>query len=105
MNILSLAGLPPFRGFLIKIIVLEKIIKSSIFILLPFLLIGTLIRLFFYMRIITPNLFTTSSIVNIEQKNTGNPLLLVINIFGLILFLPLIIILDFKLYKLKAFKA
>lgn len=98
INILSLAGLPPFRGFLIKIIVLEGILQSSLILLIPFLLTGTLIRLFFYIRIITPNLFLTTTKINIKQNLNNNSLLLIINIFGLLISLPLIIFLDFKLY-------
>lgn len=51
INFLSLGGLPPFLGFLPKWIIIEEIIKINQLILLLFIIIMTLITLFFYIRI------------------------------------------------------
>lgn len=49
--LLSLGGLPPFLGFLPKWLIIELIIKNNIFVILAFILVITLITLYFYMRI------------------------------------------------------
>lgn len=107
LNLLSLRGLPPFTGFLPKIIVIMDLIKSSLdFILLP-LLFGTLTSLFFYLRLVFSGFFLSKFSNNYFYYDRNNYFfLLIINRVILLggVFL-LIFILDFKLYKLKAFKA
>lgn len=51
INILSLAGIPPFIGFLNKFIFMWNLIKLNIFILISIIIIS-LINLYFYLRII-----------------------------------------------------
>jgi NADH:ubiquinone oxidoreductase subunit 2 (subunit N) len=104
---MSLAGLPPFSGFLGKLIVILELSHSNFnFILIPILL-GTLIRLFFYLRVALINIIKTKSqltLTNLKPKNK-TPILL-INLIALFAAGPVfILILDFKLFKLKAFKA
>nr|YP_010454203.1 NADH dehydrogenase subunit 2 [Sepiola intermedia]QXJ42232.1 NADH dehydrogenase subunit 2 [Sepiola intermedia] len=48
--ILSLAGLPPLLGFMSKLIVLISLINMKLFILSMFMLLGTLISLYFYLN-------------------------------------------------------
>lgn len=107
IRIMSLAGLPPFSGFLGKLIVILELSHSNFnFILIPILL-GTLIRLFFYLRVALINIIKTKSqltLTNLKPKNK-TPILL-INLIALFAAGPVfILILDFKLFKLKAFKA
>ena len=49
--LLSLGGLPPFFGFIPKWLIIELIVKNNIFVTLAFILILTLITLYFYLRI------------------------------------------------------
>lgn len=49
--LLSLGGLPPFLGFIPKWLIIELLINKKIFIILTFILIFTLITLYFYIRI------------------------------------------------------
>nr|YP_010393890.1 NADH dehydrogenase subunit 2 [Coscinasterias acutispina]UPY85812.1 NADH dehydrogenase subunit 2 [Coscinasterias acutispina] len=49
--ILSLGGLPPLTGFLNKFVALECLLSNSLFIPCVFLIIGSLLSLFFYLRI------------------------------------------------------
>jgi len=51
LGVLSLGGLPPLTGFLIKFIALECLIQNGSFVKSCFLVVGSLIRLFFYLRI------------------------------------------------------
>lgn len=51
INFLSLGGLPPFLGFLPKWMLIESIIKINQLMLLLFIIIITLITLFFYLRV------------------------------------------------------
>lgn len=106
LSILSIAGLPPFSGFFIKFIIIITIIQTTFkFILIP-LILSSLIRLFFYLRIRLTSIVSSSrkSIITKEKK---------INIFSITFIntvalriggLIFIFILDFKLYKLKTFK-
>jgi len=50
-NIFSIAGLPPFLGFLIKIIVIDYILINELFFLNIFLIVSSIISLYFYSRI------------------------------------------------------
>nr|QXJ42362.1 NADH dehydrogenase subunit 2 [Euprymna scolopes] len=49
--ILSLAGLPPLLGFMSKLIMLIFMVNMKLFILCLFLLLGTLISLYFYLNL------------------------------------------------------
>ena len=106
INILSLAGLPPFSGFLAKILIISALIESTKIFITIFLLFSTILRLFFYIRMITRNIFNSNSKTIKITKNKYKPwLILTINLRGLLVAFPLSLVLDFKLFKLKAFKA
>nr|ARH53883.1 NADH dehydrogenase subunit 2 [Hygrotus nigrolineatus] len=62
MNILSLGGLPPFLGFMPKWIVIQNLINSY-FILTMFMIMMSLITLFFYIRL------TYSSLIMMNNEN------------------------------------
>nr|BAF80301.1 NADH dehydrogenase subunit 2 [Culicoides cylindratus] len=51
LNILSLGGLPPFLGFLPKWLIIENMMKLEMFFLMFFMIMMTLITLFFYTRL------------------------------------------------------
>nr|UFZ13398.1 NADH dehydrogenase subunit 2 [Neohermes filicornis] len=51
MNLLSLGGLPPFLGFLPKLLIIQTLSLNNYFFLLFILVMTTLITLFFYIRI------------------------------------------------------
>nr|YP_010730231.1 NADH dehydrogenase subunit 2 [Biomeigenia flava]WEG23046.1 NADH dehydrogenase subunit 2 [Biomeigenia flava] len=51
MNLLSLGGLPPFLGFLPKWMVIQLLIMNNQIMLLIFILLMTLITLYFYIRL------------------------------------------------------
>nr|QOV03292.1 NADH dehydrogenase subunit 2 [Hydrotaea armipes] len=50
-NLLSLGGLPPFLGFLPKLFVIQSLTMNNQLFLLMFMLMMTLITLYFYMRL------------------------------------------------------
>nr|YP_010400217.1 NADH dehydrogenase subunit 2 [Mesembrina meridiana]QLY89479.1 NADH dehydrogenase subunit 2 [Mesembrina meridiana]UQS75916.1 NADH dehydrogenase subunit 2 [Mesembrina meridiana] len=50
-NLLSLGGLPPFLGFLPKMMVIQSLTINNQFFLLMFMLMMTLITLYFYLRL------------------------------------------------------
>nr|YP_009126988.1 NADH dehydrogenase subunit 2 [Phormia regina]AFZ41159.1 NADH dehydrogenase subunit 2 [Phormia regina] len=50
-NLLSLGGLPPFLGFFPKWIVIQSLTMNNQFFLLTFMVLMTLITLYFYMRL------------------------------------------------------
>ncbi len=51
LGILSLGGLPPLFGFATKFMALECLVSKEAFIVGGFLVVGSLLRLFFYLRI------------------------------------------------------
>lgn len=54
--IISLGGIPPFLGFLIKLISIFFLIQNSR-VTVTILIISSIINIFFYIRILTPTLF------------------------------------------------
>nr|YP_009939835.1 NADH dehydrogenase subunit 2 [Ectophasia rotundiventris]QNV49150.1 NADH dehydrogenase subunit 2 [Ectophasia rotundiventris] len=51
LNLLSLGGLPPFLGFLPKWLIIQSLSINNQFFLLTFMVLMTLITLYFYMRL------------------------------------------------------
>lgn len=51
LTMLSLGGLPPLTGFMIKFFSLKSLIAKNFIVLSSLLIIGALLRLFFYLRI------------------------------------------------------
>nr|AID22219.1 NADH dehydrogenase subunit 2 [Pseudostegana meiduo] len=51
MNFLSMGGLPPFLGFLPKWLIIQQLTMNNNFFLLFIMIMGTMITLFFYLRI------------------------------------------------------
>nr|YP_010999359.1 NADH dehydrogenase subunit 2 [Cricotopus dentatus]WPM93205.1 NADH dehydrogenase subunit 2 [Cricotopus dentatus] len=49
--LLSLGGLPPFLGFMPKWLIIELMVSNNMFLVLSFMLVMTLITLYFYLRI------------------------------------------------------
>nr|QTC08110.1 NADH dehydrogenase subunit 2 [Parachauliodes asahinai] len=50
-NMLSLGGLPPFLGFLPKLLVINLLVKFKMYFMIFFMVMLTLITLFYYMRV------------------------------------------------------
>nr|YP_010384950.1 NADH dehydrogenase subunit 2 [Arcotheres purpureus]UPL64947.1 NADH dehydrogenase subunit 2 [Arcotheres purpureus] len=91
-NLFSLSGLPPFLGFIPKWLLIQMLADSKLFIPLLFLLLATLITLYFYLRIILPQILLTTSTMNFSLQNsyliTKHPFFLMqtsINLIGLII--------------------
>nr|YP_010463253.1 NADH dehydrogenase subunit 2 [Ischnodemus noctulus]UUJ37777.1 NADH dehydrogenase subunit 2 [Ischnodemus noctulus] len=68
---LSLGGLPPFLGFMPKWIAIQSIISSESALILIFMVIMSLLTLFYYIRMMTPMfLFYTSMNKYIHKKSS-----------------------------------
>nr|QBF44129.1 NADH dehydrogenase subunit 2 [Chaoborus sp. ZK-2019] len=95
-NFLSLGGLPPFLGFLPKWMIMELLMKNNQYFLLWFLIMMSLITLFFYLRISISSFLLNSfsqkwlTYKFIMMKNNFTQLLFLIfssiSIFGLFSF-------------------
>nr|QRW36332.1 NADH dehydrogenase subunit 2 [Hydroporus kasyi] len=92
INLLSLGGLPPFLGFLPKWIIIQNLSYNN-FLLITFMIMMTLITLFFYLRITYSSLMINNNELNftkIMNKNYYNNMtinmLLFISINGMILY-------------------
>nr|YP_010384963.1 NADH dehydrogenase subunit 2 [Pinnotheres excussus]UPL64960.1 NADH dehydrogenase subunit 2 [Pinnotheres excussus] len=68
-NLFSLSGLPPFLGFIPKWLLIQMLINLKLFIPLSIFLFSTLITLYFYLRIILPQLLISSSTMNFNLQN------------------------------------
>nr|YP_010385041.1 NADH dehydrogenase subunit 2 [Pinnaxodes major]UPL65051.1 NADH dehydrogenase subunit 2 [Pinnaxodes major] len=98
-NLLSLSGLPPFLGFVPKWLLIQMLVNLNFFIPLSFFLLSTLITLYFYLRIILPQLLFSSSTMTFNLQNnhltTETPFFFFqvsINLLGLILPIYLILL-------------
>nr|YP_010166582.1 NADH dehydrogenase subunit 2 [Hydrocolus stagnalis]QRV62673.1 NADH dehydrogenase subunit 2 [Hydrocolus stagnalis] len=92
MNLLSLGGLPPFLGFLPKWIIIQNLSLNNPMLIL-FMIMMTLITLFFYLRISYSSIMINNNELNflmILKKNNYNNmtmnLLTFTSIFGMILY-------------------
>nr|YP_010463227.1 NADH dehydrogenase subunit 2 [Dimorphopterus gibbus]UUJ37751.1 NADH dehydrogenase subunit 2 [Dimorphopterus gibbus] len=88
---LSMGGLPPFLGFLPKWMVIQSLINLNISMLM-FLVMSSLLTLFFYMRVMSPLLLFYSSINKFSYKKKSNYIYLIL-IFNFML--PVFSILNF----------
>lgn len=94
LNILSLRGLPPFLGFLIKILSLIVLIKTNLIFISLILLITSFLSFYFYIRLTFSNffLFNPHSYYNFLLNKKSISLYLIISIFGNIV-LPILVLL------------
>nr|QAY82067.1 NADH dehydrogenase subunit 2 [Hyphasis sp. REN-2018] len=89
-NFLSLGGLPPFIGFLPKWLTINFLINNNFYILSFFLILFTLITLYFYIRIT----FTTLTFNMKETTIKSTQLKKMMNTFNFFLMMSLIICLN-----------
>nr|QIJ98691.1 NADH dehydrogenase subunit 2 [Chionea crassipes gracilistyla] len=87
-NLLSMGGLPPFLGFLPKLIVIQNLIKINDFFMIFIMVMTALITLFFYIRISYSSFMIFSINMKWSKSFYKNNLFLLtmnsISIFGLI---------------------
>jgi len=97
ISFLSLGGLPPFSGFIPKWIIIQVMLNNSIMLILFFLLISSLITLYFYLRMLTPFILLSIPILRFNIKASPPKLLFslsflsFLNIIGLWLPIPFFI--------------
>nr|YP_003875577.1 NADH dehydrogenase subunit 2 [Caprella mutica]ADA69722.1 NADH dehydrogenase subunit 2 [Caprella mutica] len=83
MNMLAIAGLPPFSGFMMKLTLIMKTIEiSKSFLLLP-LILSSLISLYFYSRIFYMSLMDSSTSKTENNKKIIEKIIIFFNIFSL----------------------
>nr|YP_009231716.1 NADH dehydrogenase subunit 2 [Moloha majora]ALZ50234.1 NADH dehydrogenase subunit 2 [Moloha majora] len=89
LSLLSLGGLPPFSGFIPKWILIQIFMSMNMYILLFFLLISTLITLYFYTRIFITMIILTPNMKWFIKKNSTNPFsmsfIMYFNMFSMII--------------------
>jgi NADH-ubiquinone oxidoreductase chain 2 len=72
-NILSLAGLPPFLGFLAKLSVLVFFVSLNLKILIVLFVIMSLVSLCYYARTTYSSIITKQATKKIRQQNQSTP--------------------------------
>nr|YP_009973064.1 NADH dehydrogenase subunit 2 [Cancer pagurus]QNH68751.1 NADH dehydrogenase subunit 2 [Cancer pagurus] len=97
-SLLSLGGLPPFSGFLPKWMMIQTMMTKGLIVPLAFLLISSLITLYFYLRLVTPFILMMTPTLSFNMKTNSHtlyspflPFIFMFNLLGLITPLPLII--------------
>nr|YP_010364876.1 NADH dehydrogenase subunit 2 [Rhacophorus chenfui]QTV20824.1 NADH dehydrogenase subunit 2 [Rhacophorus chenfui] len=75
MTLLSLAGLPPLIGFAPKLLIVMELVKQNAIILASTAMVGSLLALFFYLRLtyimtmtVSPNTSTSNSLWKLVKK-------------------------------------
>ena len=101
MSLISLGGLPPFRGFVPKLIVVSRLLDNGYGTLSRLLLIRSFFSLFIYTRLFIQIFFRSDSIMVIKVWgfSTSNRVVL-LNVFGLFGLRFIYFLLNLKLYKL-----
>nr|YP_337862.1 NADH dehydrogenase subunit 2 [Lysiosquillina maculata]ABA18074.1 NADH dehydrogenase subunit 2 [Lysiosquillina maculata] len=89
MSLLSLGGLPPFTGFIPKWITIQELSSSSYLFLTFFLITGTLINLYYYLRLALGSFMMSSTMLGWQflQENKVSwtvVLLIFLNLAGLL---------------------
>nr|QXI86558.1 NADH dehydrogenase subunit 2 [Rondeletiola minor] len=89
--ILSLAGLPPLLGFMSKLIILISLINMKLFILSMFMLLGTLISLYFYLNMSLMLMIKSYSMFKTNKNIKNYKSLISLNMMSSFIFYPIII--------------
>nr|YP_011036784.1 NADH dehydrogenase subunit 2 [Macropsidius duuschulus]WRK21466.1 NADH dehydrogenase subunit 2 [Macropsidius duuschulus] len=82
ISLLSMAGLPPMMGFTIKMVVLEKMIMKTEFLLTSIMLMSSMVMMFMYMRIsfLAMTLYSTSIKWKMFKKSNTDIKIMIINL-------------------------
>nr|YP_010835911.1 NADH dehydrogenase subunit 2 [Apphia sp. 1 SJ-2023a]WGC89430.1 NADH dehydrogenase subunit 2 [Apphia sp. 1 SJ-2023a] len=90
LSMLSMGGLPPFLGFLNKLIIIEFLLNNNNLILLIILIMTALLVIFYYIRLSFISMFFSSILKwNIMKNSSISFLTLLINLMGFPMFLTL----------------
>lgn len=90
--LISLAGLPPLLGFVSKIIVIIRCVNYNFIFILRFLILGSLISLFYYLGLFFSLYFRCSSFLKIKSFVGGLKLILINTRILVINFLRVLIV-------------
>nr|UGW52264.1 NADH dehydrogenase subunit 2 [Gonodactylellus sp. SIO BIC C12514] len=90
MSLLSLGGLPPFTGFIPKWITIQEISTSSYAFLAFFLILGTLVNLYYYLRLTLSSFMMSSAMLKwqflMENKvSLATVSMMFLNLIGLLM--------------------
>nr|QKY63791.1 NADH dehydrogenase subunit 2 [Triatoma barberi] len=77
---MSLGGLPPFIGFLPKLLVIQSMINSNSTMIMFIMIMSILITLFYYIRLISSTLLIYSTSIKWNQNKKINPNLIMLMI-------------------------
>nr|APX39184.1 NADH dehydrogenase subunit 2 [Chrysolina polita] len=83
LNFISLAGLPPFMGFLPKWLITNNLVENNFFTLSIILIIFTLLPLFFYMRMTLSSFTLSSDELSLKTIENLNFKIILFNFFSL----------------------
>nr|YP_010454177.1 NADH dehydrogenase subunit 2 [Lusepiola birostrata]QXJ42206.1 NADH dehydrogenase subunit 2 [Lusepiola birostrata] len=89
--ILSLAGLPPLLGFMSKLIILISLINMKMFMMSLFMLLGTLISLYFYLNMSLMLMIKSYTMFKTNKNIKNYKSLISLNLMSSFIIYPIII--------------
>nr|QNP10110.1 NADH dehydrogenase subunit 2 [Ochthebius colveranus] len=97
MNFISLAGMPPFLGFMPKWLTIQSLIENGLMFLPLLMVITTLLTIYFYTRVALSTIILNSNMINFFFMNNKPHFLMVLFNFTMLMSL-IIITLIFNIY-------
>nr|YP_009643519.1 NADH dehydrogenase subunit 2 [Antilochus coquebertii]APO08962.1 NADH dehydrogenase subunit 2 [Antilochus coquebertii] len=74
---MSMGGLPPFIGFVPKWMVIQSMMSSSMWLIMTFMVLMSLITLFYYLRMMYPLIMSYNDKIKWMKKRTNSTLLII----------------------------
>nr|QZZ18232.1 NADH dehydrogenase subunit 2 [Alebroides salicis] len=91
MSLLSMGGMPPLMGFMIKLVVLEILLFMNFFFLCLFMILTSLLVMFFYIRITFLSIMIYAYLpkINLNMINYNFSYLIIINLMSILIMINL----------------
>nr|YP_010610669.1 NADH dehydrogenase subunit 2 [Cirrothauma magna]WAP91437.1 NADH dehydrogenase subunit 2 [Cirrothauma magna] len=97
--ILSLGGLPPFIGFMSKVMVLLTLINMKIVIMPTIMFSSTLFSLYFYLNLSMMMFIKSFSFMKLNSRYPNFKLLISINVMSMFSFMPILIMYAMNIFN------
>nr|YP_010610759.1 NADH dehydrogenase subunit 2 [Bolitaena pygmaea]WAP91592.1 NADH dehydrogenase subunit 2 [Bolitaena pygmaea] len=99
MLIMSLGGIPPFMGFLSKLMILNMLMKINMLILPLLLFISTIISLYFYLNLMMTMFMMSFFMLKINKMNMKMKSILCFNMLSTLIFIPIMMLYAMNIFN------
>nr|YP_010564819.1 NADH dehydrogenase subunit 2 [Pycnogonum diceros]UZA61222.1 NADH dehydrogenase subunit 2 [Pycnogonum diceros] len=76
VTILSMAGLPPFSGFMIKWIIIQQMMMKSMIIMSLIMIFSSVVNMYIYLRMISANFMKSKMMMKWKMKNNNQNMMM-----------------------------